>query len=77
VTFEVMLAAFGLDDDAGLRRIAQIVHFLDAGGIPVPEAAGVEAVLGGVRDAERDDDRLVRAAAAVFDALYTGGKGNA
>jgi hypothetical protein len=76
VTFEVMAAAFGLDDDAGLRRVGQIVHFLDIGGIPVPEAAGVEAVLGGLRDAEPDDDKLVRAAAAVFDALYAGAKGS-
>ncbi|MDL1859629.1 chromate resistance protein [Betaproteobacteria bacterium PRO7] len=75
VTFEVMAAAFGLDDDPGLRRVGQIVHFLDVGGIPVPEAAGVEAVLGGLRDAEPDDDKLVRAAAAVFDALYAGAKG--
>jgi hypothetical protein len=75
VTFEVMAAAFGLDDDPGLRRIGQIVHFLDVGGIPVPEAAGVEAVLAGLRDAEPDDDKLVRAAAAVFDALYAGAKG--
>jgi hypothetical protein len=77
VTFEAMLAAFGLEDDPGLRRIGQIVHFLDAGGIPVPEAAGVEAVLGGLRDAERDDDKLVRAARAIFDALYAGARGNA
>lgn len=75
VTFEVMAAAFGLDDDAGLRRIGEIVHFLDVGGIAVPEAAGVEAVLAGLRSAEPDDDKLVRAAAAVFDALYAGAKG--
>jgi hypothetical protein len=29
-------------------------------------------VLGGLRDAEPDDDKLVRAAGAVFDALYAG-----
>lgn len=70
VTFEVLLAAFGLDKDARLQRIAGAVHYLDAGGIPVPEAAGLESVLGGLRELRADDDALVAAAAAVFDALY-------
>jgi len=70
VSFEVMVASFGLDDDARLRRIARAVHVLDVGGIPVPEAAGLEAVLGGLREVHADDDRLAAAAATVFDALY-------
>jgi hypothetical protein len=70
VSFEVLLASFGLDDDPKLRRIGTTVHFLDAGGIPVPEAAGLESVLAGVRELHADDDALVVAAAAVFDALY-------
>lgn len=70
VTFEVLLAAFGLDHDARLQRIASAVHFLDAGGIPVAEAAGLESVLGGLRELHTDDDALAAAAAAVFDALY-------
>lgn len=71
VTFEVLAASFGLlDGDARLQRVARVVHFLDAGGIPVPEAAGLEAVLGGLVEVHRDDDALCAAAAAVFDALY-------
>lgn len=70
VTFEVLIAAFGLDADARLQRIAGAVHYLDAGGIPVPEAAGLESVLGGLRELHADDDALALAAAAVFDALY-------
>lgn len=70
VTFEVLAASFGLDTDARLQRIAGAVHYLDVGGIPVPEAAGLESVLGGLRALHADDDRLVAAAAAVFDALY-------
>lgn len=70
VSFEVLMASFGLDGDARLVRIAQAVHFLDAGGIPVPEAAGLERVLAGLREVHADDDPLVAAAAAVFDALY-------
>jgi hypothetical protein len=70
VTFEVMAAGFGLDQDPKLQRIGAAVHYLDVGGIPVPEAAGLEAVLAGLRELHQDDDRLVAAAAAVFDALY-------
>ena len=69
VTFEVMLACFGLDADAKLQRLAAAVHHLDAGGIPVPEAAGLESVLAGLRELHANDDALLAAAAAVFDAL--------
>ena len=70
VSFEVLLASFGLDGDPKLQRIAGAVHYLDAGGIPVPEAAGLESVLAGLRELHADDDALVAAAATVFDALY-------
>jgi hypothetical protein len=70
VSFEVLAASFGLDADSRLQRIARAVHFLDIGGIPVPEAAGLEAVLSGLREVHADDDHLTLAAAAVFDALY-------
>jgi hypothetical protein len=70
VSVEVLAASFGLDADPRLQRIARVVHFLDVGGIPVPEAAGLEAVLSGLREVHADDDPLTRAAAAVFDALY-------
>lgn len=70
VSFEVLAASFGLDTDARLQRIARAVHFLDIGGIPAPEAAGLEAVLSGLREVHADDDQLNLAAAPVFDALY-------
>lgn len=70
VSFEVIAASFGLDNDPKLQRIAQIVRYLDVGGIPAPEAAGLEAVLAGLRAVHADDDRLAEAASAVFDALY-------
>ncbi len=50
VSFEVLMASFGLDADRKLQRIAAAVHYLDAGGMPVPEAAGLESVLGGLRE---------------------------
>ncbi|MDH5538638.1 MAG: chromate resistance protein [Rhizobacter sp.] len=70
VSFEVLATSFGLDADARLQRIATIVHYLDVGGIPAPEAPGLESVLAGLRALHADDDALVAAAATVFDALY-------
>ena len=69
VTFEVLMASFGLDAEPALQPIAATVHYLDAGGIPVAQAPGLEAVLAGLREIHADDDDLVRAAGAVFDAL--------
>jgi hypothetical protein len=70
VTFEVLLVSFGFDADPSLQAIAATVHYLDAGGIPVPQAPGLEAVLAGLRQLHADDDALVQAAGAVFDALH-------
>lgn len=69
VTFEVLAASFGLDDDPAIARIAAIVHCLDVGGVPVPEAPGIEAVLAGLRDAA-DDDKLLTETNRVFNGLY-------
>lgn len=69
VSFEVLLASFGLDTDVRLHRLGTVVHYLDAGGIPVPEASGLEAVLAGLRALHPDDDALLNAACTVFDAL--------
>lgn len=69
-TFEVLAASFGLDEDAAVARIAAIVHCLDVGGVPVAEAAGIEAVLAGARAAATDDDSLLAEAGSVFDMLY-------
>lgn len=70
VTFEVLAASFGLAGDPGLARLGQLVHYLDAGGLPVAEAAGLEAVLAGLRAATADDDALLAAATPMLDALY-------
>ena len=66
----MLLASFGLDGDPKLQRIASTVHYLDVGGIPVAEAAGLESVLAGLRELHADDDAAGRRGAAVFDALY-------
>jgi hypothetical protein len=70
VTFEVLLASFALDDDKGLERLGQLVHYLDVGGVPVPEAAGLEMILNGARRQHTDDDLLLGEAAKTFDYLY-------
>jgi len=70
VSFEVLAASFELEADPKMRRIAAAVHYLDVGGIAVPEAAGLEAVLAGLREVHADDDQLKQTAATVFDALY-------
>jgi hypothetical protein len=71
VTFEVLLASFGLDGDRALNRLAATIHFLDVGGIPVTDASGLEMILSGARDSARTDDELVLAAARVFDHVYS------
>jgi hypothetical protein len=70
VSFETLLASFGLEDDAALMRLAAIVHHLDVGGAPVPEAVGFEAVIGGARERLDDDDALLAEMSAVLDSLY-------
>lgn len=70
VTFEVLGASFGLEEDAALMRIGAIVHYLDVGGVMPPEAVGLEAVLKGLRETAKSDDALLESAAAVFDGLY-------
>ena len=69
VTYETLLASFGLDGDAGLARVGELVHFLDVGGVPVAQASGIEAALAGLREHLSDDDALLDAACAVFDGL--------
>ncbi len=70
VTFEVLMASFGLDEDRGLARLASLVHYLDVGGIPVAEAAGLEALLTGARLRCKTDEALLREAEKSFDYLY-------
>lgn len=70
VSFEVLAASFGLEGDPAIARIAAIVHCLDVGGVPIAEAAGIEAVLAGARAVAPNDDKLLVEAGRVFDNLY-------
>uniref|UniRef100_UPI00257FEA11 chromate resistance protein ChrB domain-containing protein n=1 Tax=Thauera sp. TaxID=1905334 RepID=UPI00257FEA11 len=69
VTFETLLASFGLEAEPALLRLGELVHCLDAGGLPVPEAPGIEALLAGLRASEPDDDVLLGRACEIFDWL--------
>jgi hypothetical protein len=70
VTFETLMSSFGLEGDPGLVRLAAIVHALDIGGEPVPEAKGFEAVMAGARERLSDDDALLAEMSSVLDSLY-------
>ena len=70
VSFEVLMASFNLQTDVRLEALARVIHYLDAGGIPVEQAAGLEAILAGLREIHADDDALLAASHGVFDALY-------
>jgi hypothetical protein len=70
VTFEVLLASFGLEADPALAKLSALVHNLDVGGMPVMEASGIEMILGGIRKRCADDDALLADASKIFDDLY-------
>ena len=71
VTFEVLLTTFSLENDAALQSIAKAVHFLDVGGIPVPDAKGLETVLKGIREKAKNDDALAAEAMRILDLFYS------
>lgn len=75
VTFEVLAASFGLEQGP-IARVGLLVHYLDVGGAPPPEASGVESVLAGLRDTVADDDELLERACAVFDGLLASFRSN-
>jgi hypothetical protein len=70
VTYEVLLASFGLADDQALAAIGAAVHFLDVGGIAVPDAKGLETLLTGLKTKAKSDDEMTREAGKIFDLLH-------
>jgi hypothetical protein len=70
VTFEVLIASFGLEQDPGLARLGTLVHYLDVGGAPVPEASGLAAIVTGARVLHSGDEALLGAVTPALDALY-------
>jgi hypothetical protein len=72
VTFEVVAATFGLDGDPGIKRLGELVHCIDIGGIPVDEAPGFEMLVRGLQAQHARDDALLAASLPLFDTLYAG-----
>lgn len=70
VTFETLMASFGLEEDPALLRLGTVVHQLDVGGEPIPEAAGFEAVMAGARERLDDDNAVLAEMGTVLDSLY-------
>ncbi len=71
VTFEVLLASFGLGKDPALAAIASAVHYLDVGGKPVAVARGLETLLRGIKQRTRNDDALLAEAMRALDHFHS------
>jgi hypothetical protein len=70
VTFEVLVASFGLESDPGLARLGALVHHLDVGGIPTADGAGFATIMTGARALHADDGALLEAMIPTIDSLY-------
>jgi hypothetical protein len=75
VSFEVLLHSFNLANHA-LKKVAEIVHYLDVGGNEPPEAIGFEKVLHGLKLSITDDNQFVQLSNHIFDGLYTNFSGD-
>jgi hypothetical protein len=71
-TFETMLKQFGLENNKGLREIAEIVHDIDLKDDKFHrlEAAGIRAIIDGLSKVLRDDRKLLQQIGVVFDGLH-------
>jgi hypothetical protein len=70
VTYEEIVAQLQLATNSALTKIGSIVHFLEARGTPVPEAAGVQTLLQGAVRRAQNEDELLAEAEKTFDLLY-------
>jgi hypothetical protein len=70
VTFEVLVASFGLESDPGLARLGALVHHLDVGGIPTADGAGFVTIMTGARALHANNNSLLDAMTPVIDSLY-------
>lgn len=70
ITFEQLVANFGLESNAALAKIAALVHYLDTGGTPIAEAPGVETLLLGAQRRSTSTDELFAESEKTFDLLY-------
>jgi hypothetical protein len=71
-TFETMIKHFDLNEDLGLRELAEMVHDIDLkdNKFNRSEAAGLSAVIRGLADSLKDDRKLAQQCEPIFDGLY-------
>jgi hypothetical protein len=71
-TFEVLIARAGLEKDAALSAIAEIVHDIDLkdGKFGRAEAEGIKTLIAGICNGTYDDQERLARGAAVFEDLY-------
>jgi hypothetical protein len=71
-SFEVLLVRMGLENDAALRAIAEIVHDIDVKDEKYarPETVGVSSATIGICSSIRDDEARIAAATPLFEGLY-------
>jgi hypothetical protein len=74
VSFEVVAATFDLDSDSAIKKVGELVHYIDVGGIPLDEAPGLEMLVRGLQAQHANDDALLAAALDLFDTLYAAAK---
>ena len=70
VAYEEIMRQLQLGANQAIARIGAIVHYLEAGGAPVEEAAGVQTLLEGAVRRAQSDDELLAEAEKTFDLLY-------
>jgi hypothetical protein len=70
ITFEQLLTKFGLQNNPALAKISSLAHYLDTGGTPVAEAAGVETLLLGAQRRSKNPDEMYAECEKTFDLLY-------
>ncbi|KKO19644.1 MAG: chromate resistance protein [Candidatus Brocadia sp.] len=70
-TFETLIKAFGLKDPA-LQPIAEIVHDIDLEDDKYgrKETEGIEHIIRGLKQQQKDDKELIEKGSGIFDALY-------
>jgi hypothetical protein len=71
-TFETMIGRFGLNEDAGLRELAEIIHDIDLkdNKFNRSEAAGLGVAIRGLAESLKDDRKLAQQCGPIFDGLY-------
>ncbi|MEO5332045.1 MAG: chromate resistance protein [Magnetococcus sp. YQC-5] len=69
VTFETLLASFGLEKNTALLHLGRMIHALDVGGHSL-EAAGFSALVSGMKIRIQDDDVLFSTVQKILDDYF-------